>query len=440
MSFEQRSNNDYQIFQYEWRFLRDALRGNTKIKSRGTEYLKFPNNLKKTGDNCDNYYDRFLKMTDFPELTTQALNAMLGLAASGENVITPEETLEDSSAMINDFYFKSLREILSMGRVGALIEIDDSKLGVKLLSYKTEDIIDWHIDQKGNVDFAVICQRYETFNEDTLTYDDEYNYLMLRLIDGVYTQELRDKDYNLITARQPRYKGNSLSFVPFYLLTTYNLNDEIRNSPLSPVAHLCLHIYRNVAIWNKLVATKGDPMLLFMGFNQRELENVNFGANNFVSTTTSKSDADAKLIEMQTGAEFVKQKVDHDIALAQAYAGKLLDVGGAKESGESLIQRRLMAEIGLKSIIYQLSQQYTKVLQDLSFIIGNPSYKDVTFSGFDEFSSKIQDVDDLMKASGLTINEIVSKQSLHDRAKDLGITKYSYDEELQRIAQEKNEL
>jgi len=195
-----------------------------------------------------------------------------------------------------------------------------------------------------------------------------------------------------------------------------------------------------VAIWNKLVATKGDPMLLFMGFNQRELENVNFGANNFVSTTTSKSDADAKLIEMQTGAEFVKQKVDHDIALAQAYAGKLLDVGGAKESGESLIQRRLMAEIGLKSIIYQLSQQYTKVLQDLSFIIGNPSYKDVTFSGFDEFSSKIQDVDDLMKASGLTINEIVSKQSLHDRAKDLGITKYSYDEELQRIAQEKNEL
>lgn len=433
-------HSDYNIYCSEWRLMRDALKGNTKIKYQGVEYLAFPSNLPKNSSNSEDYYQKFLKLTDFPELTSQSLGAMLGLASSGANTLTFVDPNSYFSRIINSKYIDLLREVLSIGRVGVLVEFDNSDIGVNLLRYNAEDVINWHKDTLGNYDFVVLRQSVETFNDDTFGYDYSYEYIVLRLIDGVYTQEVRDKNFNLIDTKQPKIKGSSLSYIPFYVMTPYELNDEIRNSPLSPIAHLCLHIYRNKAIWNKLVATKGDPLLMFTGFSSRDLENLNYGGNNFIATNSSKSEADGKLIEMQTGAEFVSQIVNHDIGLAQAYAGKLLSVGStAKESGESLIQRRLMAEIGLKSIIARVSEQYTKVINGLANMIGLNSKDPIIFKGFDEFSAKIQDIDDLMKASSLALNDIVSKHSLHDKARELGVTRYDYDEEQQMIADERNE-
>jgi len=425
------SHEDYKTYLGEWVFMRDALKGNTKIKREGTKYLSYPSNLPRDGG-MQNYYTKFLKLTDFPELTSQAMHAMMGLALSQPSTLVADNSsLMSQGNYIHEFYEKVLREVITMGRVGVLLEIDASDIGVKEIMYKTEDIISWNVDAQGSVDFVILKQNEYKFNDETYSYEATEQTLVLRLVDGIYTQELRDKNFDLIMSETPRYKGNTFDFIPFYIITPRSLNSEVANSPLSPIAHLCLHIYRNNAIWNKLIGTKGDPFTFFSGFEDSEMEHICAGANNVVSTR--KKDSSINFIEMKTGSEFIKQKIEYDTETAQAYAGKLLNVSNTLESGESILQRRLMSEIGLKSIIKAVSLQYTMVLRAHAFILGEKNIENIEYKGFAEFSAKIQDINDLMAASGLINQGVISKKSFHTRAADLGLTDVNYDVELERI-------
>ncbi len=71
------SNSEYAMYLDPWIFLRDAIKGNTAIKSKRELYLSYPCNMPKTLN--DSNYNKFLKLSDFPDLTNLALKAMMGL-------------------------------------------------------------------------------------------------------------------------------------------------------------------------------------------------------------------------------------------------------------------------------------------------------------------------------------------------------------------------
>ena len=435
-------HDDYTIYSREWVFLRDAMRGNTIIKNKGEFYLPYPSNLPKDVNKSltDSYYAKFLKLTDFPDLTKQSANSMKGLISSGESTIDNLPSSLDNDSFKNyviNTYHQVMSECLVVGRNGLLIEVVDNVIGLDLKTYTTENIENWHTEDDKIV-FAVLRQSVPILKDDGVSYDyDNFNHLILKLVDGVYTQELRNNDFEVIDIITPTFKGTTFDFIPFYILTPTKMNDEVANSPLSPIASLCLHIYRNTAIWNKSIATKGDPTLTLFGFENDELERLSSGANNIIAS--SNTQASARFLEMDTGTEFIKDKIMFDTQTAQAYAGKLLDTGNSGvESGESLKQRRLTSEISLKSIVTTISKQMTTILQDFTNKYGYDDYLTVVFNGFDEFSAKIQDVDDLLKASGLIINGIVSKKTIHARATELGITDSSFEDEEKDIQAEKD--
>tara|TARA_R110002153_G_scaffold152542_2_gene304123 strand:+ start:535 stop:1878 length:1344 start_codon:yes stop_codon:yes gene_type:complete len=423
---------DYSIYRKEWDFIRDALRGNTFIKSKGELYLPYPANVEKTSSQYRTYYQNFLMLTTFPDLTNQGLRAMIGLATGGDNLIELDK-LKSNEEYLGNLYVNVLRENLSIGRVGLLIEVDGSELGLSHKLYKAEDIIDWNYDHNGNVDYAVIEHTKRIFNEESSTFEAKQFELVLRFDEGIYTQQVRDHEGNLGEIITPKYNGKAFDKMPFYILSPYKLNDVIRNSPLAPIAELCRHIYRNYAILQKALVTKGDPTLIMTGINQSESENIALGATNFIALQSQN--AKVYFAEMVSGVEALENRIERDIEVAQAYAGKLFEAGTQPQSGEALKQRQLTADISLKSSVVETSSQYQLIIKDTENMLGGNVDK-VKFEGFSEFSAKIGDIDDLVKASTLNMTGIVSKKSIHGRAAELGVTELSYEEELMEIDDE----
>jgi len=441
---------DYQIYVDEWELMRDSIRGNTKIKSKTEKYLPAPNNINATGavQNIRNSssrittaYQRFQMLTDFPELTSQALKGMIGLAFSEDSVIELSNSTADlefdatgKGDNFNSLYNDILSEVMTMGRVGVLVSVD-TELNPFFQLYSTENILNWSIGDHNNLHSVLLRDFSERFNQETFTYEQTPEYIGLNLNEeGLYTQTRFDKDFNPIESQVVSW-GFDLGHIPFYILTPYKVNSELRDSILSPIAHKCLQIYRNTAILNKSLATKGDPTFYMLGINVDEVEHLDMGANNFIALRNPSAKVGYAEID-GAGSQSLRDQILDDIRVAQAYAGKLFDGGGAGESGESLKQRRLMAEISLTSVIDSLSIQLTHILQETAFTLKDVNYLDNRFQGFKNFTSKIESIDDLLKASGLIPQGVISKESIHELAAKSGLTELNYEEEQERISNE----
>lgn len=444
------THEDYRIYVDEWQLMRDSIRGNTKIKYEADRYLPAPNNINATGavQNIRNQsngmrsaYQRFQMLTDFPELTSQALKGMLGLAFSEDSLLllsgSVSELESDATNQGDSFsslYNDILSEVMAMGRVGVLVTLTED-LNPFMQLYSTENILNWSVDSQNNLQSVLIRDFTQKFDKDEFTYIKTPEYIGLHLNEnGKYTQTKFDKDFNIVESQIVSW-GFELNYIPFYIITPYKVNSELRDSILSPIAHKCLQIYRNTAILNKCLATKGDPTFYMIGVQQDETQNIDMGANNFI--TLRNASAKVGFAEIDgAGAGSIRDQINDDIAIAQAYAGKLFDGGGSGESGESLKQRRLMAEISLTSVIDSISIQLTHIIQETAFTLKDDDYLDNKFEGFKNFTSKIESIDDLIKASGLIPQGVISKESVHELAVKSGLTELDYEEEQERISNE----
>jgi hypothetical protein len=442
-------HDGYYLFSSEWQFMRDSLRGNTQVKAQGELYLPAPNNIRPTAASPNirnsnsrmmSSYKKFLNLTDYPDLTALSLKGMLGLAFSDDSFLQFSRSIESmrenatgAGDSFSALYRNILSEILLMGRVGALVTMtQDAEPIIQL--YSTENIIDWEYDNHGNIQSVILREFEKEFNEKDFTYSETPNYIGLYLnSDGQYTQHTYDEDFNLKEASVISW-GSPLGHIPFYILSAEQLNSELKDSILSPIAHKCRHIYRNTAILNKSLATKGDPTLYIIGVNDEEVQNIDLGANNIIALRNSGAKVGFAEID-GAGVRELREQIEDDIAIAQAYAGKILDVGG-NASGESLKQRRLMAEISLTGAVESISTQITHILQETAFTLRDFDYSENSFEGFSNFTNRVSSVDDLIKASALIPQGVVSKESIHNLAIQNGLTKKSYEDEQQAISDE----
>lgn len=441
---------DYQIYRRQWELLRDAVKGDAKIKYEKTKYLPEPNNLrcpssKGLNNNGRTEYEAFQQLTSFPEILSQSLKGMLGLAFSEDSVLKLSNRLEylrESCSFQNDttfmsMYKKALSESLLMGRYGILLEPSENSQEVKIVGYTTENIFYVHYNNYG-LDYVILRDFTSVFDESTETMKDEPFYIVLEVVDGVYRQTKKDKDFKTEEFVEVSFFGKYLDYIPFFVITPSTGSMSLESSPLSPIAEKSLHIYRNTAVLNKSLINKCDPIFYTFGIDDMG-GSVSPGLGGNV-ITSNNPDIKIGYAEIQgDGIQKLKDLIESDIKECQSYAGKLIDVGGSNESGESLRQRRLMSEISLTSVIKAVSIQLTRLLDSVAFIHGDMSEEN-EFVGFSDFTSKIESVDDLVKALSLLPTGIVSRRSLHELASKQGITSMTFEEEQELIAQENDEL
>jgi len=189
-----------------WKVVRDCVKGEPAIKAGGTDYLPKP-----TGKGDDSY-KRYLDRTHFSNFTGRTAEGLHGNVFSRETE-NPEgiserfrdflENVNNAGASVGRFARELAWDALQTGWGGILVDMppvpegmslgDMERRGLKpyLKWYAAENVINWQYGTEDGRTFLSLVVLRETFVEggDEFAPTVKTRYRVLRLTDGVYTQQ-----------------------------------------------------------------------------------------------------------------------------------------------------------------------------------------------------------------------------------------------------------
>jgi len=188
-----------------WKRCRDVIEGEDAVKTEGTLYLPKPSGL--NGEEYQNYKLRAL----FFNATRRTLGGYLGMIFRKDpEVAVPgviEPYLNDvtlSATTFPDFCRYVTSEILSVGRAGVLVDVQDERVASGrrpyFVPYAAEQIINWRTDTRDGKEILTLVVLSETMTEPG---DDEFTdkeYQQYRVLD------LATADENGQPLSSPRYR------------------------------------------------------------------------------------------------------------------------------------------------------------------------------------------------------------------------------------------
>ena len=140
-------NAEYKKRADQWRKCRDCIEGEDAVKAEGVRYLP-----KIAGQDADRYA-AYVKRALFFNATGRTVQALLGFLFRKPPVLSPDnETAFFNGVTLHDSYDSLLKsvatEVISVGRVGVLCDADPNDgFVIKLVTYRTEDVLSWTGEQ-----------------------------------------------------------------------------------------------------------------------------------------------------------------------------------------------------------------------------------------------------------------------------------------------------
>lgn len=169
-------------------------------------------------------------------------------------------------------------EVLQAGRYGLLVdfpasedgltaaEVANMNLKARINKYKAESIINWQCTIENGthmLTLVVLLETVDSIADDGFTWQQETQYRVLRLVEGVYVQELYNERDELIHQYVPRdFAGQSWEFIPFVFVGAEDNDAEVDSSPLYDLAQLNIGHLRNSADYEESVHVTGQPTLI----------------------------------------------------------------------------------------------------------------------------------------------------------------------------------
>lgn len=292
-----------------WKKCRDAAEGQDAVHKAGQAYLPA-----LTGQDAK-AYESFKKRTPFFNATERTINGLVGMvyrkypttqAPDAMAEILADLTLEGESA---DLVSKEiLRQVVEVGRVGALVEYPRMEMGPPTLAqasamnlrpyvveYKAEQIENWRMERVNNKNQPVMVKLRETVT----VWDgyesaeiDQIRYLLLE--EGAYIQRVYRKPANGQDWEQwgpdivPLRRGAPLDFIPFVCFGPNELSLEVDKPPIMDLVEMNLSHYRTCADYENGAHFCGVPTPMLAGFQFEEKEStVALGGNAIVSADPS---------------------------------------------------------------------------------------------------------------------------------------------------------
>jgi hypothetical protein len=277
-----------------WVLVSDACAGEAAVKSKKKTYLPQPN-PDDTSTANEKRYDQYLKRAVFYNVTRRTLSGLVGTAFRKP----PETTLpaqldylnEDASGAGVGLAQQSqavLSAVLKKGRHGLLVDYpqienasaaDVIRLAIRptIVEYDAEHIINWRISKVGGEWKLSLVVLYESISQpaaDGFDIDVVQQYRVLRLVDGVYQQEVWRKpsassDWVMAEATLPRQaNGSTWNIIPFTFVGSINNDSDIDPSPLYDLASLNLAHYRNSADYEDSVFFTGQVQPWISGLSE----------------------------------------------------------------------------------------------------------------------------------------------------------------------------
>lgn len=454
-----------------WALMKVSYEGEDCVKEAGIEYLPPTSGMITDGmrDGQDGHkrYNAYLQRAVYPDLVSDAVEAMIGVMHRKPPVIeVPDamkpmlESLSNEGETAELFLRRINTEQLITGRLGLLLDLpegatfDQPRLYVAM--YGAHAVANW---DKGRRDMEgifltqlVVLDETEDVRDEKFQWDEVEKYRVLSVhqsVDpndpeaegpetyhvGVFAEDGNGLTFVKSDMIAPKVRGQTLDQIPFVFINSKDTLPDVDKPPLLGLANICMTIYRGEADYRHALFMQGQDTLVRVGFIDDDEEEARTGAGSVIDVPIG---GDAKYIGVSSqGLPEMRQALENDRKGAASKAGQLLDTTSrAKESGDALKVRIAAQTATLVHIALAGAAGLERTLRMAAEWMGlNPDEVSVTPNldfADDELVGK--EIVDWLTAKSL--GGPVSTKTIHNLMRKHEITDMTLEEELDEISNE----
>jgi hypothetical protein len=293
MSEVSTTHPEYNMRLKEWTKVRDCIKGEDVIKSKGITYLPRPSGM--TGQYAASY-DPYKERAHFPLICSYALQGALGViitklpefkVPAQLDYILKDATKDGRS--LGQLFMDIIIEQFQTGRVPLAVDIIEEINQFRFVQYKAEDLTQWKSANKGAVKSISMAVLKSTEQDGTNPFSnaDKDTFRVLTLGDGVDSlSKLPKTVYKIAVYGEngvdgfseeiiPEFMGRTIDEIPMVMAGSINNSFNIQPIPLISVANCSVQIYRKEADLANSEFLSCNPTLCVVGaINDGNLPNV----------------------------------------------------------------------------------------------------------------------------------------------------------------------
>ncbi len=427
----------YDFFLPRWNLTTDVV--NTTVKQYVREIDK--GDRERTRQYRDNAI-----LTNFTARTKQGLiGAVYRLDPEVELSTTVDYLTEDatgSSLTLNQLSKAIVGDVLETGRVGLLIDFPKADVGgltqadveannnkARVTKYEARSIINWKTDNVGGItilSLVVLKELSAALGSDGFTWTPVIQYRALRLIEGVYVQELYNESEILIEVVVPtKSDGSEFNEIPFVFIGSENNDAVVDNSPLYDLATVNIGHYRNSADYEESVFLVGQPTpVLSVGETNIEEwmtanpDGVEWGSRKGLLVGNGGSATLLQANPNQLADEAMKRKEEQAVMLG----ARLITANSGVETAEAARIRHGSENSVLSNIVHNVSQGLEDAIEFVAQFMGKAEEENL-FELNDMFFDDTIDPNMIMASIQMIDRGIIAKTDLRGQLRTVGVIK-----------------
>lgn len=454
-----------------WSLMQVSYEGEDCVKGAEQTYLPATSGMiadgLKKGEDGLKRYEAYLARAVYPDLVSDAIEAMIGVMHRKPPVIEVPAAMEPMlEALSNegetaDLFLRRINEgQLTTGRLGLLLDMPEGQTleapRLYVAMYGAHAVSNWdkgRRDKEGTYQTQmVVLDETEQVRDDSFSWDEVEKYRILSIhpsVDpddpestgpeayhvGVFAEDGNGLTFVKSDMIAPKVRGQALNKIPFVFVNSKDNLPDTDKPPLLGLANICMTIYRGEADYRHALFLQGQDTLVRVGFIDDDEEDARTGAGAVIDVPIG---GDAKYIGVSSqGLPEMRMAIENDKKAGAQKAGQLLDTTSrAKESGDALKVRiaaqtatlvhiALSGAAGLERILRLAAEWMGLNPEDVS-VVPNLDFADDKLVG--------KEIVDWLTAKSL--GGPVSQKTIHALMRRHEITEMTLEEELDVISQE----
>ena len=307
-----------------------------------------------------------------------------------------------------------LKEVLAVGRVGVLVDMNREGGEPYLCIYKAEDITNWYQEDDGITHITLCEYPVESRTEDDGKYVSEivkqYRHLMIN-DEGRYSQivyRMIEGDLLVVDEIEPTQNGVPLDFIPFTFINSADISPMCDKPPLLDLATLNISHFRNSADYEQVLHMLAVPTPYGTGLDDDEALDT-LGPLNFKAIRNEN--AKLGLLEFTgAGTESLKEAMAEKMSVMASIGGSLVQKQRRQvESAETARIRTASETSALETICDTVEQGSEQFLGHVAHWMGWNDDIEVTLNR--DFTNERWDPADIKAITEAEQMGVISKET-----------------------------
>ena len=362
----------------QWQMCRDFVKGAWALRKHelgvgGTEsaYIE-----KLSPKQTQSEYRQYIKRALYDNVVRRMKNSLLGLvfAKEPEYDVNPEYLETDIDLMetpLVEFAEKIVNQVLTLGRVGVLVDRPAASLDTSILEAEAQNIrpyaIMYDAEQITNWGMSRISNRWQVSLVVLVDGKDKRRELYLDA-QGFYHVRIwvkKEKDWMAESDTVPAMNGAPMREIPFYFYGVYSGTPEVCDSPILDIVEIAASRWRSSADLEHARFSCSLPTAYFLGFSDQEVQGLSLGGLNGI--VAASTDAKVGFLEYQgQGTEPLERAMQQKADMMAKHGVDLLQDKADAEAAETVKMRISVQTATLADMANSISRIMAQMLSLMS--------------------------------------------------------------------------